>query len=292
MSYWRFLAMILTSTAVMFGLMYLNTFLFTHIFWSETRAYMAILMGATMAIVMLAFMLSMYSSKLLNTAIFAGAVLVFGCSLWLVRSQATVGDTSYMRAMIPHHSIAIMTSSRAQLSDSRVRKLADEIIYAQDKEIAEMRFLVDDIEASGDSNQPEPSATARIVSVQEALSTAEVAILDPEFLSDEEMGMLFAEGPACSFSYTTQSEPVLAIGKGGNGTAGLFKISGDLVRLDEDRTNSGLSFATEGASLRLTAADGGALNARPGSPQDAILRLQLDAGLQAGYRGYYSCAAA
>ena len=140
MSYWRFAAMIATSTVVMFGLMYLNTYLLTHVFWSETRAYMALLMGATMAIIMLAFMLSMYSSKTVNAAIFSGAVVVFAASLWLVRSQVTVGDTSYMRAMIPHHSIAIMTSSRADISDPRVRKLADEIIYAQDKEIAEMRY--------------------------------------------------------------------------------------------------------------------------------------------------------
>ena len=121
MSYWRFAAMIVISTLVMFGLMYLNTYLWTHLFFSETRAYMAILMGATMAIVMLAFMLSMYAHKGINFAIFIGAAIVFGVSLWLVRSQVTVGDTSFMRAMIPHHSIAIMTSSRANISDPRVR---------------------------------------------------------------------------------------------------------------------------------------------------------------------------
>ena len=140
--------MIATSTVVMFILMYLNTYLLSHVFWSETRAYMALLMGATMAIIMLAFMLSMYSNKSINTAIFAGAALAFAGSLWLVRSQVTVGDTSYMRAMIPHHSIAIMTSSRAEISDPRVRKLADEIVYAQDKEIAEMRYLINEIENS------------------------------------------------------------------------------------------------------------------------------------------------
>jgi len=134
--------MIATSTVVMFILMYLNTFLWTHIFWSETRAYMAVLMGATMAIIMLAFMLSMYSNKAINAAIFVGAIIAFVGSLWLVRSQSTVGDTSYMRAMIPHHSIAIMTSGRANIQDARVRKLADEIIFAQDKEIAEMRYLI------------------------------------------------------------------------------------------------------------------------------------------------------
>lgn len=126
MTYIRFFAMIATSTVVMFILMYLNTYLLSHIFWSETRAYMAVLMGATMSIIMLGFMLSMYSSKAINAAIFIGGAVVFAGSLWLVRSQVTVGDTSYMRAMIPHHSIAIMTSSRANISDPRVRKLADD----------------------------------------------------------------------------------------------------------------------------------------------------------------------
>lgn len=98
MTYIRFFAMIATSTVVMFILMYLNTYLLSHIFWSETRAYMAVMMGATMAIIMLGFMLSMYSSKAINAAIFIGGAVVFAGSLWLVRSQVTVGDTSYMRS--------------------------------------------------------------------------------------------------------------------------------------------------------------------------------------------------
>jgi thiol:disulfide interchange protein len=171
--------MIATSTVVMFILMYLNTFLWTHIFWSETRAYMAVLMGATMAIIMLAFMLSMYSNKAINAAIFVGAIIAFVGSLWLVRSQSTVGDTSYMRAMIPHHSIAIMTSGRANIQDARVRKLADEIIFAQDKEIAEMRYLINEIEASGKIREESSSGPAGIVSLQDALATAEVSIVDP-----------------------------------------------------------------------------------------------------------------
>ena len=89
----------------------------------------------------------MDKNRLINMAIFAGAVLVFAGSLWLVRSQATVDDTDYMSAMIPHHSIAIMTSKRAQITDPRVRKLADEIIAAQEREIAEMRDLIADLEA-------------------------------------------------------------------------------------------------------------------------------------------------
>jgi uncharacterized protein (DUF305 family) len=145
MSYWRFAAMIVTSTVVMYGLMYLNTYAAEHVFWSETRAWMALVMGAAMATIMLAFMLGMYKKKMLNVAIFGAAVVVFALALWLVRSQATVDDVEYMKAMIPHHSIAIMTSKRSQISDARVRKLADEIIESQEREIAEMKYLVSDL---------------------------------------------------------------------------------------------------------------------------------------------------
>ena len=146
MSYKLFAGMIATSTAVMYGLMYLNTYAFEHVYWSETRFYMAFLMGATMAMIMLGFMLGMYKSKKTNIGIFATSVVVFLGALWLVRSQETVQDVSWMKAMIPHHSIAILTSERAEISDPRVRQLADEIIETQKKEIAEMKQLIADLE--------------------------------------------------------------------------------------------------------------------------------------------------
>jgi tryptophan-rich sensory protein len=93
MSYLRFGLMIITSTVVMFILMYLNTYAWEHVFFSETRSYMAIMMGATMAIIMLAFMLGMYSNKRINLAIFASSVVVLMFSLWLVRSQVTVSGS-------------------------------------------------------------------------------------------------------------------------------------------------------------------------------------------------------
>ncbi len=74
-----------------------------------------------------------------------GAVIAFSAGLYLVRSQDTVGDVAWMKAMIPHHSIAIMTSTRANISDPRVRDLADEIIEAQKREIAEMEALIADL---------------------------------------------------------------------------------------------------------------------------------------------------
>ncbi|MGI9067073.1 MAG: DUF305 domain-containing protein [Pyrinomonadaceae bacterium] len=145
-NYAKFGAMIVTSTIVMFGLMYLNTYELSHVLFSETRAYMALVMGATMAVIMLGFMRKMYTNRRVNIAILAGSLIVFSLSLWLVRSQATVKDVSWMRAMIPHHSIAILTSERAHISDPRVRKLADGIIEAQRREIAEMKALIEDLE--------------------------------------------------------------------------------------------------------------------------------------------------
>ncbi len=146
--YAKFSVMIATSTIIMFGLMYLNTYQLDHIFFSETRAYMAILMGATMALIMLGFMLHMYPDKRINVVILVASIILFSASLWLVRSQKTIDDVSWMKAMIPHHSIAILTSERANISDPRVRKLADSIIEAQRREIGEMKSLIKDLEAT------------------------------------------------------------------------------------------------------------------------------------------------
>ena len=148
-NYWRFAAMIGTSTLIMFVLMYFNTFAFEHVRWSETRFYMTFVMGAAMAVVMLSFMLGMYKNTKINLGIYAGSAVVFILALFLVRSQVTVGDQSYMKAMIPHHSIAVMTSERAGIEDARVRTLANEIIEAQRREIKEMEWLIRDIAENG-----------------------------------------------------------------------------------------------------------------------------------------------
>src|SRR3954451_16378816 len=147
MSYGRFIAMILISTVIMFGLMYLNTFALDHVWYSQTRTWMALVMGAVMAVMMLGFMWGMYKNRAANFAILLASAAVFGVSLWLVRSQQTVADVSYMEAMIPHHSIAILTSERAHIRDPRVRKLADGIIDAQVREITQMKRLIARLEA-------------------------------------------------------------------------------------------------------------------------------------------------
>ncbi|AEE25392.1 protein of unknown function DUF305 (plasmid) [Glaciecola sp. 4H-3-7+YE-5] len=147
--YTKFFAMILTSTAFMLVMMYFNSYSIEHVFFSETRLYMAIYMGAMMAVIVLLFMLNMYESKIKNVSILAGSVVVFCLALFLVRSQATIEDRAWMKAMIPHHSIAILTSERANIDDVRVQKLAAEIINAQEREIKEMKWLISDINKNG-----------------------------------------------------------------------------------------------------------------------------------------------
>lgn len=152
MSYWRFGAMIVTSVLVMFVIKYLSTFTWSHVWYSEMRTYMSLMMGGAMGVIMLAFMLAMYRNTRINIAIFAGSIALFAVAYWLMRSQEAVQDQSYMKSMIPHHSIAILTSERSELSDVRVCRLAEEIIMAQRREIKEMEWLIEDIEENGEVN--------------------------------------------------------------------------------------------------------------------------------------------
>ena len=149
-SYKKFFAMIATSMITMFILMYVHSYkIIEHAWFSETRFFMVLIMGASMMIIMLAFMLGMYKNKKANVAIFTSAILLLLASIWLVRSQVTVSDVDWMEGMIPHHSIAILTSERARIKDARVRELADEIIAAQRREISEMEWLIADIRENG-----------------------------------------------------------------------------------------------------------------------------------------------
>lgn len=282
MSYWRFGAMILTSTVVMFGLMYLNTFALEHVFWSETRAYMALMMGASMAVIMLSFMLSMYARTTLNAAIVVAAVLVFAGSLWLVRSQATVQDRSFMSAMIPHHSIAIMTSGRAELTDARTRKLAEEIVLAQNREIAEMRYMIADIDASGETDAIYEDPPATVGTFEDALATTLIAALDPSPLSRDDLPEDAARGSLdCGFRRVRTEDPVLWT----NEDAAAMKLNGVIVMLDRRDDAAGRVYGVPGLTMEIRPVDDA------GWRGDADLIFSLDRGLTVGYRGFYRCGA-
>ena len=140
--YTKFVLMLLGSFIAMYITMYFNTYEIDHVYFSLTRFYMACLGISAMALIMLLFMLNMYKNKKKNIAIILGSLTLFASALTLVRTQTPIDDVLYMKAMIPHHSIAILTSKRADIKDPEVRKLADEIIKAQEKEIAEMKAFI------------------------------------------------------------------------------------------------------------------------------------------------------
>lgn len=148
-SYGKFFWMLGLSFIAMYITMYLNSYEFDHVYFSLTRFYMACLGISAMAVIMLSFMLKMYKNRKKNLGIYIGSALLFVSALGLVRAQAPiVGDVLYMKAMIPHHSIAILTSKRADIKDPKVRELADGIIKAQEKEIAEMKKYIKRLENS------------------------------------------------------------------------------------------------------------------------------------------------
>lgn len=143
MSYRKFFAMLTVSGIVMFVLMYLNIFSVHDFFVGQMKIWMTLMMVAAMAIVMMLFMGKMYKNKRLNRGIIIGSAVAFVLCLFLVRSQRTVGDESWLRAMIPHHSIAILTSTRAQLEDEEVKALAEKIAQDQRSEIDQMTELLE-----------------------------------------------------------------------------------------------------------------------------------------------------
>ena len=146
-NYTKFFLMLGLSFIAMYITMYLNTYEFDHVYFSLTRFYMSCLGISTMAVIMWFFMRNMYKNKKKNIAILLGSLVLFLGALGLVRDQkSTVDDVLWMRAMIPHHSIAILTSERADIQDPEVRKLADDIIKAQKKEIEEMKAMIKRLE--------------------------------------------------------------------------------------------------------------------------------------------------
>lgn len=144
--YPKFFLMLGISFIIMYLVMFMNIADGAHFHLNTNRAYMAVLMVAPMAVVMLLMMGHMYRDRKKNMIILAGSVLVFVLALWGLRQQAGIADVQYMKAMIPHHSSAILTSRQAEISDPEVRKLADEIIKTQLEEIAQMESMLERLE--------------------------------------------------------------------------------------------------------------------------------------------------
>lgn len=143
MSYNRLLVMLVVSFIIMYGVMFLNVDDTAHIYLSLTRTYMSLLMVTPMAVLMLLMMGKMYPDKKRNTAIVVASAVLFGVVLLALRTQTPVGDVQYMKAMIPHHSSAILTSKHADIKDPEVKKLSEQIIKSQEDEIAQMKAMLE-----------------------------------------------------------------------------------------------------------------------------------------------------
>ncbi|UWQ22090.1 DUF305 domain-containing protein [Jannaschia sp. W003] len=279
-NYGRLILMVLTSTVVMYFFMYWNIYRLEDFWLSETRAFMAMLMGGTMLAIMLAFMLHMYRNRAVNVALFAASAVLFALGLWLVRSQVTVQDSSWMRSMIPHHSIAIMVSERAELSDPRVRKLADEIIAAQEREIAEMAYLIAALERGEAVEAPlgEGEGETPVGTVSEALSSAVVAGLDLAPMTEAEVDRVVPDA-RCTFRFSPGQGAIAAVGADGTGVA---KLSGTLVEAAAEGGAEGAVLRADDMTVTITPAPDGAA--------DAVFELAAGAApLRVGYRGLYEC---
>ena len=156
--YLRFAAMIFTGMVVIYWVMFVGSWEWSHIQFSQSRVFMALTMGGAMGIVMLAWMLNMYKNVKANLIVIAASLLLLIGGAFLDRSQITVDDIAFMRGMIPHHSLAITRSERANIDDARVCELAAEISAAQRREIAEMEWLINDIQENGVASTAEEAA--------------------------------------------------------------------------------------------------------------------------------------
>lgn len=144
--YTKFLLMLICSAISMYITMYFNTYQLDHVFFSWTRMYMTLIGIGGMSIIMFLFMQHMYKNKSKNIIIVLGSLFLMAVSTFMVRNQIPVNDVKWMKAMIPHHSIAILTSNNADLKDPEVKKLAEEIIKAQEKEIKQMKAMIKRLE--------------------------------------------------------------------------------------------------------------------------------------------------
>lgn len=153
MKYYKLFLMLAISFVIMYTVMFLNVFSISHVYLSITRTYMALLMIAPMAVLMMLMMRKMYDNKRLNKVIMGISIIVFISVLILLRTQSPVEDEQYMKAMISHHSSAILTSENADIQDPELKQLAEQIIVTQEKEIKQMKGILDRFEKNIDTEK-------------------------------------------------------------------------------------------------------------------------------------------
>ncbi|WP_417355148.1 DUF305 domain-containing protein [Flavobacterium sp.] len=149
-NYGKFLLMLLVSFIVMYAIMYTNVASEEHIYFSLNRFYMTILMVVPMGFIMLLFMQRMYKNRKKNNVLIITGVLLFTATFVMLRTQTYINDVRYMEAMIPHHSSAILSSQHADLKDPEVQELSKKIIESQQKEIEQMKEMIQRLKNSNE----------------------------------------------------------------------------------------------------------------------------------------------
>ena len=201
-----------------------------------------------------------------------------------------------MQAMIPHHSIAIMTSKRAQISDPRVRKLADEIIAAQEREISEMKYLIGDLEDRDESTAPDDAADpalgevpVEVLSADVALEGAQIAGLDPATLQDTQIEQTLEGNRHCVFRYTSQGDPVFAFDPDADGdNAALVKVNDALIRM-AFASNGQEAIAFQDGDIEITLTQEQQAQGWDADQTEATMVFEIASQLRVGYGGYIAC---
>jgi hypothetical protein len=134
---------LLINAIIMFLLTYIMIFETDHFYFNINRVYMALLMVAPMVIVMLIVMGDMYENKKLNYILIAAFGGLFILLAALIRTQQPVGDTQFLRSMIPHHSSAVLMCREAEITDPEILKLCEQIIKSQNEEITQMKTILE-----------------------------------------------------------------------------------------------------------------------------------------------------
>lgn len=142
-SYRNLVIELIAHFIIMYLVMYTMIAAFDHFYFNLNNVYMTLMMVTPMALLMLVLMRSMYGNKRANLIIAIGAVVIFAGSFYAMRSQAAIGDKELIRGMIPHHSGAILMCGKAKLTDPELITLCDEIIDAQEREIAQMQAVLE-----------------------------------------------------------------------------------------------------------------------------------------------------
>jgi cation transport ATPase len=140
--YGRFLIMIVLHFIAMYIFMYAMVNVFDNVFNSLNQVYMAALMTASMVLIELPLMSSMYQSKKLNMIILAAVAIMLIGAWFGIRQQAAIGDRQFLRSMIPHHAGAILMCQQASIQDQEIRTLCNNIISGQRAEIDQMKTIL------------------------------------------------------------------------------------------------------------------------------------------------------